>query len=233
MKESKAYSSLINNINVHYYNEFLDKSTADSYFKILEQNLVYNTDEQSQVVVYGKKRIIPRKQVAFGDKGTGYKFAGTTVLARPWINDKTNGEEDGVGKNDNIVGETLLKIKQQVEEYTKKQFNFVLINRYKDGDSYIGHHRDDEKELGDEPTIACVTFGSERDLVFAPYKFIPLPEPDDIKLPLVGDKLKVCLGHGSLCVMLNKTNTFWTHSIPKKSKIKTPRVSLTFRLINL
>jgi alkylated DNA repair dioxygenase AlkB len=219
MEPTKSYSSIINNIDVHYYNNFLDKDTAYRYFNILEQNVIYTSDEESKVTVYGKKHVIPRKQVAFGDFGTSYNFAGVTVAANPWTN------------VDDILCKTLLEIKNKVEEYTGKKFNFVLINRYKDGESYIGAHRDDEKELGDDPSIACVTFGAERPIVFAPYRFIPLPEPNNINLPLVNDKLSVILEHGSLCVMLNKTNTFWTHMIPKRSKIKTPRVSLTFRLI--
>ncbi len=213
---NKNYSSLKNNINVHYYGKFLDKKTSDEYFKVLEENVVYNTDKQSQIIIFGKKITIPRKQVAFGDVGTSYKFAGVTVQANPWT-------------GDDLLSKTLLKIKDKVELFTGKTFNFVLLNRYKDGESYIGAHRDDEKELGDEPTIAAVSFGAKRELVFAPYKFIPLP---DI-LPLVKDKIHIPLEHGSLCVMLNKTNTYWTHCLPKNPKIAEPRISLTFRYINL
>lgn len=220
---SKAYSSLKNNINVHYYDKFLDEKVADKYFNVLENNVTYNTDEQSQVTIFGKKHVIPRKQVAFGDAGTSYKFAGVTVSANSW-------------SNDDILCKTLLEIKQKVEDCTMKKFNFVLLNRYKDGNSYIGAHRDDEKELGNDPTIACISFGSKRDLVFAPYKFIPFPETTcdpNINIPLVNDKLKITLDHGSLCVMLDKTNTYWTHCIPKKTGIIVPRVSLTFRFIHV
>lgn len=215
---SKNYTSPKNNINLHYVENFLDKTTADTYFNILESGVTYNTDEQSQITIFGKKIMIPRKQVAYGDDGTSYKFSGVTVMAKRWT------EDDKVGK-------TLLDIKKKVEEHTGKKFNFVLLNRYKDGDAYIGPHRDDEKELGDDPAIACISFGAERSLVFAPYRFIPLQ--DNQNLPLTNDKLNVPLKHGSLCVMLDKTNTFWTHTIPKKSSIKLPRVSLTFRYIHM
>lgn len=214
--KSKSYSSLKNNINVHYYDTFFNKKLADDYFDILEKNVIYNSDEESIVTIYGKKHVIPRKQVAYGDLGTSYNFAGVTVSSKPW-------------NDNNILSNTLLEIKNSVEICTRQKFNFVLINRYKDSNSYIGPHRDDEKELGDDPTIAGVSFGAERDVVFAPYKFIPLPD----NLPLVKDKLHVKLGHGSLFVMLDKTNTFWTHSIPKNSKVNNSRISLTFRYINL
>lgn len=217
MNPTKTFTSLTNNINVHYYDKFFDKNKADSYFNVLEQNVVYNSDEESQVMVYGKKHVIPRKQVAFGDLGTSYNFAGVTVAANPW-------------NNNDVLSNALLEIKAKVEEYTGKKFNFVLLNKYKDGESYIGHHRDDEKELGNDPAIACVSFGAERDFVFAPYRFIPIANNN---LPLVNDKLSMVLGHGSLCIMLDKTNTFWTHSIPKRAKIKTPRISLTFRFIHV
>jgi alkylated DNA repair dioxygenase AlkB len=217
MNPTKSYTSILNNINVHYYGNFIDENKADEYFNILEQNVVYNTDEQSQVTVFGKKHVIPRKQVAFGDEGTSYGFAGVTVMANQWT-------------GNDILSKILQEIKTKVEEYTGKTFNFVLLNRYKDGDSYIGAHRDDEKELGDDPAITSVSFGAARELVFAPYRFIPLADPN---LELNNDKLSIVLEHGSLCVMLDKTNTYWTHCIPKRAKIKTPRVSLTFRLIHL
>jgi alkylated DNA repair dioxygenase AlkB len=213
---SKYYTSTINNINVHYHNDFLDKQTSDKYFNIFESNIVYNSDEESQITMFGKKMNIPRQQVAYGDKGTSYKFAGVKVMAIPW-------------NDDNVLSKTLLEIKTKVEEKIGKKFNFVLINKYKNGDSYIGAHRDDEKELGHNPSIACVSFGCERPIIFAPYKFIPIKDT----LILSKEKLSIPLKHGSLCVMLDTTNTYWTHTIPKNYKLDKPRISLTFRYIHM
>ena len=148
-----THTSLNDNINIHYNPTFLSKNTADKYYAIFEKNLVYNKPEESKVVVYGKTYDISRKQVAYGDDGTYYTFAGNTVYAKSW-----NNEND-------IVGKCLVNIKKRVEMFTGKKFNFVLINRYANGNDYIGKHRDDEKELGDEPTIVGVSLGAKRDVV--------------------------------------------------------------------
>lgn len=54
-------------------------------------------------------------------------------------------------------------------------------------------------------------------------------EPNNNNFPIENDSLKCELAHGSLCVMQNTTNKYWTHQIPKQLKVKNPRISLTFR----
>lgn len=192
-------------INVDYDQNFYNKVEADRYFNLFENNLVYNTAAESKVTVFGKQYEIKRKQVAYGDEGTFYKFAGTTVNAINW-------------HVKNAVSDAIKEIKQKVEQIINKTFNFVLINRYADGDDKIGAHRDDEKELGDKPVIVGVSFGAVRDIVFKPYDKLNNTKP-----------IKLTLAHGSLFVMNYPTNTNWTHEIPSRANIKTPRISLTFR----
>ena len=214
----KCFSSLTDKINVHYYAKFLDKYKADKYYSILEEKLVYNSAEDSKVVVYGKTFDIPRKQVAYGEPGTYYRFAGNTVKAKSW------NEEDNEDNKKDIVCTIIKNIKHKVELFTRQQFNFVLINRYADGNQMIHHHQDDERELGKDPTIVGVSLGAERDVQFKPYHFIPAKIPGKINLEL---------GNGSIFVMLPPTNDFWSHSIPKRADVKTPRISLTFRYLHL
>lgn len=204
------FSSLIDNINIHYYGDFFDQHKADKYYNILEHNLVYNSAEDSKVKIFGKEYEISRKQVAYGDTGVHYEFAGTTVEAKSW-NDQTD-----------IVCRVIKNIKKHVEMITMKKFNFCLINRYKDGDDKIGFHSDDETHLGNDVNIAGVSFGACRDVSFIPTNFLPQKMPKNITFQL---------DHGSLFVIRQPTNTFWKHSIPKRTNITTPRISLTFRYI--
>ena len=44
-------------------------------------------------------------------------------------------------------------------------FNFVLVNRYKDGSEHMGEHRDNEQELVQTAPIASLSFGQTRDFV--------------------------------------------------------------------
>ena len=207
--QQKIFCSLKDNLNVHYKANFIEEYKANKYYDIFEKELVYDTPEQSKVVVFGKEYFVPRKQVAYGDPGTYYSFAGTTVYAHPW-------------NNDNIVCRIIKNIKHKVEVFTGKKFNFVLINRYKDGRDSIGRHSDSETALGTEPTIVGVSLGAIRDVHFAPYKFIPQILPKKIQLEL---------GHGSIFIMHPPTNTYWTHEIPKRANVNKPRISLTFRYL--
>jgi len=208
----KTFESENDHINVQYQADFLDQYTADKYYTIFESKLEYNKKDDSKVKVFGKEYFIKRKQVAYGEDGTYYTFAGNTVYAKSWNN------------SDDILCRVIKNIKIRVEKKTGKKFNFVLINRYADGDDYIGAHRDDEKELGNEPTIIGVSLGSVRDIAFTPVGFIPEETPKRLTLEL---------DHGSIFVMNHPTNTYWKHEIPKRANINKPRISLTFRYLHL
>ena len=212
MIKQKNISSLTDKINIHYSSEFLKHHDADKYLKIFEDKLTYNSKEDSKIKIFGKEHYIPRKQVAYGTPGTFYTFSGLKVNARSW-DDKSD-----------IVCRVIKNIKHKVEKFTGKKFNFCLINRYEDGDQYIGYHRDDEKELGDEPTIVGVSLGSEREILFQAAKLIPEFHKKTISLPL---------SHGSIFVMYHPTNDYWKHSIPKRASVAQPRISLTFRYLQV
>ena len=57
---------------------------------------------------------------------------------------------------------TLGRIKNHLEEVTGLQFNSVLANLYRDGHDHVPWHSDDELSLGQEPTIASLSFGDSR-----------------------------------------------------------------------
>jgi alkylated DNA repair dioxygenase AlkB len=201
--------SIRDNFHITYIENMFNKRAADKYFQLLESNLKYNTAEESKIFIAGQYRYIPRQQVAYGDPNTYYNFSGIKVNAKSW-----NDEND-------IVGITIKEIKSIVEIATGKKSNFVLINRYENGEDYIGPHHDDVRDLELNPSIIGVSFGAERRFCF------------DAKYPLLLQKLKdkmdIILGHGSCIVMHDPLNSHWKHSLPKMASIKTPRISLTFR----
>lgn len=202
-KKSKLYLDLNTGLNVHYTSEFINKIDSKVIFKILEKRLVYNPANESKVLILGKYIDIPRTQTAYGDPGTFYKFAGNVVYAKNWLNN---------GPVENIVRD----IGEKLELYSGTKFNFVLINRYKNGSQYIGFHSDDEEGLGDEPKIAGVSFGAIRPIYFQNKK----TGTTDIKIDLEP---------GSVLLMNHPTNVYWKHSIPKTSKEIGIRISLTYR----
>lgn len=194
-------------INVEYISLFIDTQNATKIFNTFEKRLIYNSDSESSIKFYGKALPIKRKQVAYGEEGTFYGFSGNRVYARDWNNNST-------------ICKIIKKIRDKVEQQSGESFNFVLINRYKDGDDYVGYHRDDEKDLDKYASIVGVSFGAERDILFKSTKNITGSLPDPIKLKLE---------HGSYFIMKYPTNDNYKHSIPKRKGILTPRISLTFR----
>ncbi|MEL6484801.1 MAG: alpha-ketoglutarate-dependent dioxygenase AlkB, partial [Bacteroidota bacterium] len=86
------------------------------------------------------------------------------------------------------------------------------------GLGFYGWHADDEKELGQNPVIASVSFGHER--------YFNLRHKEDKT-----QKHKLLLEHGSLLLMAGPTQHFWQHQIAKTAKQVGPRINLTFRII--
>ncbi|XP_053466192.1 DNA oxidative demethylase ALKBH2 isoform X3 [Ictalurus furcatus] len=188
------------------YGLLFSKEEANRLFMQLEEEVEYFTDEDVKVQVYGKMYSVPRKQATYGDEGLVYSFSGVHLAARVWT-------------------PTLEYIRDAVTNATGHTFNFVLINRYKDGLDHIGEHRDDEHELDPSCPIAAVSLGAARDFVFRHKDARKEPKQRHI------EPVKLELAHGSLLLMNSPTNTYWYHSLPVRKKVKTPRISLTFRRI--
>uniref|UniRef100_A0A8C1T706 AlkB homolog 2, alpha-ketoglutarate-dependent dioxygenase n=1 Tax=Cyprinus carpio TaxID=7962 RepID=A0A8C1T706_CYPCA len=85
---------------------------ADHLFNQLEEEEVEYFSAKLQV--YGKSYNVPRKQATYSDEGLMYSFSGAHLLAKPWT-------------------PTLEHIRDAVTKATGHTFNFVLINRYKEG----------------------------------------------------------------------------------------------------
>lgn len=209
IKNHTFYGDLKSGMNIHLIKNYLNDNYADKLFADLKK-IQYNSDEDSMVRVMGVRHKIPRKQTAFGDPGATYHFSGITVAARDWT------------KKDNTidakVAQKLKCISDRAGRTAGATFNYALINNYLDNTNSIGYHSDDEKELGKYPIIAGISLGQERQIYF--------------KSKVTGEVLKITLPHNSLVIMHYPTNKYWAHSIPKTTKKKGQRISLTFRSVN-
>ncbi|XP_009634269.2 DNA oxidative demethylase ALKBH2 [Egretta garzetta] len=162
--------------------------------------------EMTKLHVFGKWHDIPRKQVTYGDPELTYTYSGVTFSPKPWI-------------------PVLNRIRDRVTLETGHTFNFVLINRYKDGGDHIGEHRDDERELVPRSPIASVSFGACRDFVFRHCDSRGKKATRHIK------PITLQLAHGSLLMMKYPTNVYWYHSLPTRKRVLAPRINLTFRKV--
>ncbi|KAG1682762.1 DNA oxidative demethylase ALKBH2 [Nymphon striatum] len=166
----------------------------------LEQLLKTVQWKNDEVIVYGKHITTKRKAAWYGDSNYAYTYSNTTKYALTWT-------------------EELLELKKRVELTTETQFNSCLLNLYHDGTEGMTWHSDDEKALGTNTTIASLSFGAERKFSFK-HKSLDERKKKTVSLHLES---------GSLLVMKGSTQTHWLHSLPKTTKVNTPRINLTFR----
>lgn len=111
----------------------------------------------------------------------------------------------------------LLELRQKCEEISGETYNSCLLNLYHDGSEGMAYHSDGEKDLKKHGAIASLTFGAERKFLF--------------KHKTTQEKIELFLENGSLLVMKGTTQDHWLHRLPPTTKIKSPRVNLTFRTI--
>lgn len=111
----------------------------------------------------------------------------------------------------------LLALKQRCEEVSGETYNSCLLNLYHDGSEGMAYHSDGETDLKKHGAIASLTFGAERKFLF--------------KHKTSKEKVEVFLENGSLLIMKGTTQDNWLHRLPPTTKVKTPRVNLTFRTI--
>jgi alkylated DNA repair dioxygenase AlkB len=120
--------------------EFLVKEEADYFFQQLIKSINW---QQEEIVVVGKKVLVPRLVSWYGEPGAKYTYSGVIHQPQPW-------------------NESLLEIKTRIETFSCFTFNSVLANLYRDGSDSMGWHADKEKQLGVNPAIASLSLGEKR-----------------------------------------------------------------------
>jgi alkylated DNA repair dioxygenase AlkB len=93
----------------------------------------------------------------------------------------------------------------------------VLLNRYRDGRDSMGMHSDDEPELGDQPVIASLSFGTTRTFI--------------LRHKRNKQTVRLELEDGSLLLMSGRLQENWLHGINKSARPLGERLNLTFRYI--
>ena len=113
---------------------------ASVLFEELRRGIDWHEEE---VLIFGKRRKVPRLVAWHGDDGATYVYSGTAHRPEPWT-------------------PALLRVRDRVSALTGADFNAVLLNLYRDGRDGMGWHADDEPELGRNPVIASVSLGATR-----------------------------------------------------------------------
>ena len=175
--------------------EFIPSERATQYMARLRED----TDWTQPRIKMGARIInSPRLSAWHGDSDAVYTYSGYRNSPKPWT-------------------ETLLELRNLLAESTGIRFNSVLLNLYRNGSDSMGWHSDNEPELGDQPTIASISFGEQR-------KFA-------MKHKKLGCRNDRTLTHGSALIMSGETQRWWRHCVPKSKICQGERINLTFRKI--
>ena len=184
-----------NDLKIRIEEDFFNSADSNKLLKKFISELPW---ESMIIKMFGKDTKIPRLQCWIGDKGCEYRYSGKQLNRQIWSQD-------------------LIMIRKKIYKELKIDFNSVLANYYRDGKDSMGWHSDDEKELGPNPTIASISFGSERDLVF--------------RNKITKETLAIPQTNGCLILIDGETQRNWQHSIKRTRKVIGPRINLTFRNI--
>jgi alkylated DNA repair dioxygenase AlkB len=125
---------------VIFYENFFGCNESDELFAELSSSTKW---QQDTIQMFGKVIPLPRLTAWYGDEGKSYTYSGIEQHPEPWTS-------------------ILSRIKERVEKTAEVTFNSVLLNLYRDGKDSVSWHSDDEPELGQNPIIASVSFGSIR-----------------------------------------------------------------------
>jgi alkylated DNA repair dioxygenase AlkB len=111
------------------------------------------------------------------------------------------------------------ELRERVSAELGCRFNSLLLNLYRDGRDAMGWHSDDEPELDAGAPIASLSLGAARTFRFRSRS------PDGPR------PVALELGHGELVVMDAPTQEHWQHALPRRLRVRSPRVNLTFRVV--
>jgi alkylated DNA repair dioxygenase AlkB len=170
----------------------LPLSNAEVFARLLDET----PWRAESVVVYGKRHLQPRLTAWYGE--ASYTYSGLQLDPLPWT-------------------ALLLVIRAAVESACGQGFNSVLLNRYRDGRDSMGMHSDDEPELGDQPVIASLSFGTTRTFI--------------LRHKRNKQTVRLALEDGSLLLMSGRLQENWVHGINKSVRPLGERLNLTFRYI--
>ncbi|WP_299115873.1 alpha-ketoglutarate-dependent dioxygenase AlkB [uncultured Winogradskyella sp.] len=182
------------NVELIYVPNFFSKQESNFYLNKINTETSWQHDN---ITVYGKTYKQPRLTALFGETNQPYTYS--NIVMHPVA-----------------FTPILQSIKEKVEHFSEQKFNTLLINLYRNGNDSNGWHADNEKELGNNPVIASVSFGEER-----PFHFK--------HKTLKNQRHKLILKHGSLLLMQGEMQHHWLHQIAKTKKDIKPRINLTFR----
>ena len=176
-----------------YVPGFLAGGRAD---ELLAVTLAGAQWQQERLALFGRTYTARRLSACYGEATATYRYSGLVRRARPWP-------------------DHLRTLAADIAAAVGRRFNFLLINRFRDGGDRLGWHADDESDLGATPVIASLSVGAER--VFR------------MRAKTGGASVGKVLQHGSLVLMWGDSQRDYQHAVPPTAKPVGERLNFTFR----
>lgn len=149
-----------------------------------------------KIILFGKECSQQRDVGFFSNESEGYKYSNKLMASQP-------------------LTDNMKLLLEFVNNLYSSEYNGILINRYDNGEQYIGAHSDDETSL-DKNGVIALSYGAERKFRIR----------DKITKKI---RLDVPLSHLSIIHMGGEFQKEFTHEVPVERKVKGKRISLTFR----
>jgi alkylated DNA repair dioxygenase AlkB len=181
---------------------FFDATIALDLMRELQETTPWETHV---VRIFGREMPAPRQSSWHGDAHCSYRYSNVVYRPKAWT-------------------PALSHVRARLLSAGFGDFNCVLANWYRSGSDSMGWHSDDEPELGDQPTIASLSFGAPRRFCLR-RKSKSVGDVSDVS------KHQLLLTPGSLLLMAGNTQKYWQHALPKTARVGAPRINLTFRQI--
>jgi alkylated DNA repair dioxygenase AlkB len=137
-------------------------------------------------MMYGKRVAVPRETAGRGEG-----------MTQPWT-------------------ARLLAVRERLEALLGTGFDYVFVNRYRDGRDSVAWHGDHEIT---GKVVASLSLGATRKFDLRPKRESEL-RPRTIALDVA---------HGDLVVMRGETQRYWEHRVRKDPAVHEQRINLTFR----
>ena len=176
------------------YRSFFKAHDSQRLFNALSQKTAW---ESGTIFIGGKNIPIPRLNAWYADDNRTFTYSGIRLEPHLWY-------------------EELNEIRAHIFNILTLNFNSCLLNLYRDGNDSVAWHCDDEPELGRNPVIASISFGTPRKFTMR-------------SLTNHTEKYTFTLPNGSLLIMEGEVQHRYEHQVPKEKNVSTPRVNLTFR----
>ena len=188
----KTEKSFLNVYNAsEEYNDLMKLCIAEIMDKLLEN---------PKINIYGKSAIQHRSIGFFSNDSIGYYYSGQLAKSQS-------------------LSENLSILLNKINTKFGGKFNGILVNKYINGNDYIGAHSDDETSL-DKCGVVCISYGAVRKFRIKN----KITKKTIVDIPTISNNI------------LNMGGDFqkeFTHEIPIEKKIKEVRYSFTFRKHNV